>query len=929
MLNGQVSLDFFKLDDRSIEERLEYIRSYCEKIPFIEGQSVFSWADFFFRTGVTNKAEETLTTLANLYNNPDQADGLLAPEQVFLLAFLKMQDTATSLLNTLPRAHKQLYYRGYLGLEFNPIVADTVMASFVINDSLADLQIPDTTLLNAGSYDDGNPIQYKLQQSLLANLGTWTDLYWTDYREVIPKSYVAYSVESDVTWPDDGYRLFDDTNSIPVTVGRIVGSNSLNLSGGERIITLVLASDITDLIFSGIKISVTTESGWIEVDAGNAVLAPLDTITITLPVDFDPITPPPPVTATEFEGFESSVPWLKIYKYGGNELPEIATIGIEVNDLPGVNYSTNFQTADVENNSYPFGTTPKAGLGINLMSSDWIGKKTLTIELTPEWMELPEESFVTWYSTYTNTIIANDNEFTGQFYYTGKREGSVAIGSSIILFADNTDSMTAPVGVTITTGAIAEFSGEVTDSTDPRDWNSWLHMELGLHDFYHAEYYAQISAGATDLNVPYLPEWKRIKIDYSCTPIAPEQQYVLTPFGIGNSFSTEWARYLYLGFSNILPGQGLNLHWQLESPKGQQVTWEYLGDNETWMALDEYIDDQTDSLFHSGLWYTPVPADAAVQSQWMPPGRVWIRGIFALLSTASMLSSRDSINAALNNNLPVESAAVNNQQYLNDTRLYYLHTNSVLAVRELYTDSGEAIVYDGTSLPSETITQTTVAIEGLDSILQPFVSEGGQALEKETEFNDRVSKRLNNRNRVLNASDIRDLLLEEYAELHDVLLPTAREIRRFTQLSLTMVVIPANGSQDNDDILRPVFSNLRLSDMADFIYNYSSLWLNCRLINPTYTVVAVAYKVQFKEGYNSEYGYRLLKESLDKYYMPWSYSSYVTIRQGYGLIFYEVMAYIQSQTYVKHVINLTLDGDILDIEMDADEVAIIETSVIP
>ena len=928
MVNGQVSLDFFKLDDRSIEERLEYIRSYCEKIPFMDGQSVFSWADFFFRRGVTENVEDTLTALVNLYNNPDQADGLLAPEQVFLLAFLKMQDTVISLINGLPRAHKQLYYRGYLGLEFNPVVADTVMVSFLINESLTDLQIPDTTLLNAGSYDDGNLIQYKLQQSLLANLCTWTDLYWTDYRAIIPKSYIAYDVANDVTWPDDGYRLFDDTNSIPVTVGRIIGSSSLNLSGGERIITLVLSSGITDLIFSGVKISVTTESGWIEVDASYAILTSTNTITITLPVDFDPITPPPPVTATELEGFESSVPWLKIYKYGGDELPDILNIGIEVKDLPGVNYSTNFQTADIENNSYPFGTTPKASLGINLMSSDWIAKKGLTIEITPEWMELPGGSFVSWYASYPGTIIANDNEFSGNFYHKGKRDGSTSVGADVAFFVSNTVASTAPVGVTMTTSVIPEFSGEVTDSTDPREWSSWLHLELGQHDFYHAEYYAQVSAGSTGLNVPYLPEWKRIKIDYSCAPTAPEQQYVLTPFGIGESFPIEWKRYLYLGFSNILPGQGLNLHWQLESPKEQQVTWEYLGVDEAWVALDEYIEDNTDSLFHSGLWYTPVPADAAIQSKWMPPGRVWIRGIFSQLST-SMLSSHDQVSSTLDENIQVENAAVNNQQRLNDTRLYYLHTNSVLAIRELYTDSGEAIAYDGTSLPSETITQTAVAIEGLDSVLQPFVSEGGRALEKEAEFNDRVSKRLNNRNRVLNASDIRDLLLEEYAELHDVLLPPAREVRRFVQMTLTMVVIPANGSQDNDDILRPVFSNLRLSGMADFIHKYSSLWLSCRLTNPTYTIVSVQYKVQFIEGYNSEYGYRLLKEALDKYYMPWSYSNYITIRQGYGLIFYEVMAYIQSQTYVEHVIDLKLDSDILDIEMDSDEVAIIETGVIP
>lgn len=884
----------FVLDDRTIACRLRDWQKQCENTPFktSEGSAAkLSWADVLFQE------PDNVERLIQLAEDPTQSNGQLPPHQALLLAFLQLLQTPQALLNALPAQHRQFYYRQALGLRERASVADRVVLSFQLNDDRPERMLPVGLLVDAGQDSDGTPRRYQLDQNLLANQSRWTDLRWCrpapgggagSYR-------IVYSAQQ--PWPTAGIRLFEqgDTRDPTIVTGRVLSSPALALSGGTRTLTLKLGGNVDNV--TQLHAYASSNGKWI----------PLKTTAtgqtdpqFTLDADAPAISASPGL-----DGFTDTAPLLKLIDSSGQAVPEIKQLSIQVEQLPDARLSTDDGAAKLTERVYPFGMEPLIGSGVYLTAADFYKPKCeIKLTLTPEWLDLPAVSFPKWYENYKDVNSVKDNDVFKLKATVGSITSSWSEIHPIFSSIETTGEPTSQ-SLQFT---FPSFNATASTSLDPREWPQYLRLELAGQDFLHKEYWQYLTAPAEQdskkvLNPPYTPQFKGLRVDYQCDyTLSPDidKQYVLTPFGHADAEEAVKQRQIYLGFEHLLPGQDLALHWQLSSAQRHTIVWEYLCDSNQWKSLDAQVRDDTNGLFRPGLWSATLPDDASTHAPAMPPGRCWIRGSFAHEAELSEVASK--------------SEDVSNFPWING-----LHTNSVTATR---VSGGDLEL----ALPAGTITRTVESCDGVQTIVQPWPSEGGRGSENENEFLARVARRLNHRNRVLTWRDIIALLHDRYPEVYDARIAQPPNPSNSAEPPIQqLIIIPAPGQRDNTDALRPMFNPARLQAMQKDLCSRASPWLALSLCNPQYKNVALDYELAFNDNLNPHYGYRQVKLALTAHYMPWADdANHRTVTLGESIDYYALLAFIQQLEWVKSIGKLTLDGKAESAAAQALEVLILD-----
>jgi hypothetical protein len=375
-------------------------------------------------------------------------------------------------------------------------------------------------------------------------------------------------------------------------------------------------------------------------------------------------------------------------------------------------------------------------------------------------------------------------------------------------------------------------------------------------------------------------------------------QRIMTPFGYAATEQPVNSMQLFLGIQGVLPGQALSLFWNLDSPQPPTLIWRYLTVDNQWQVLGTQLTDYTRGLFRSGLWSTVLPDDASHQAQAMPPGRYWFRA--DITPVHPVVGSRSAVYPWLKG----------------------LITNGMTATLLNVSTLDSRVVEE--PLPAGTIQQTEAELPGLDQVEQPWVSWGGQPAETGSAFITRAAQRLSHRNRALTWTDIVMILKTAFPYVFDVVTPSGAVLTTVPALTeQQMIVIPLAAEKDNDDALRPVFNAARLDVMSHFLQGLASLWQNIRVSNPRYIDVLLDYTVVFHPGVSRTWAERELRETLTAQYMPWSTGAASGASTANRIDYYEVMATLQQQPYVDHVVSLTLDGGENSVQGNDDMVLIL------
>ncbi|MEK9495781.1 hypothetical protein V2H77_04825 [Photorhabdus sp. P32] len=848
----------FKLDERSTLDILNWLKQYAEIIPFDQDKKQF-WNHFYFIQ------ENTPQQLADLYQQINQADGLLPAHQAFVLAFLKLLETAKILLNTFPARHCDLYYRQLLGLKPRSAQADQVAIGIILNTDSPESLIARGTLFDAGQDSAGNPLQYASESDLLANQGMLTDLRWYRKDNNGWQSAILLNLSDNIALPENGIQLFSPTtNDAPVLAGYLITSPLFALSAGERTITVTLASE-----WAGdpahITANISAKNHWLSL---SVKLTNKTTIELGLSATDSPVTPPDGLNNMTF-----GIPVLKLATAQEPTLPEITAIKITINGNQNILYASDGGIEQTDKTSFPFGQFPLLGSGFNLVAPEWYGSENATLTFTPQWVGLPTENFSTWYGKY-NPKPTNNSVFKAQGYLVTpqKREKLNAAQS---LFSGNN----SPQGQSLTF-TLPAMNYLPVDSPSPNDWPASVRIELAEQDFMHTQYWQD----PTGKNLPYTPQISALQITFS-TPVKTEQYtvYPLTPFGWGKAGTKTPSLHnnaFYLGFTNVLPGQTLSLYWQLEGFKSLDLSWYYLNQNNTWSKLDKLVDDQTHHLFDRGLWRTLLPQDASNQASVMPTGRYWLKAEVVLTTT--------------NETKPPDYPRIKGLLY-NATTATLVNTTTVEP--EHFTNG----------LAADNIQQPVNTSDTISSVTQPWASWNGRPPETEQAFLQRIPTRLSHRNRVLSWGNIVTLLKEQYISLFDVKYPSASELTKIpAPEKQQVIVIPNSRYKDNDDILRPELNSAQLAEMEEWIKQRSSPWATIEINNPTYIDVKVDYQVVFIPGINPDYGHHQLQQELSRQYMPWGENPTIGVTTGNRIDYYQLLSTIQQFPLVERVTDLSM-----------------------
>ncbi|MDE1480953.1 hypothetical protein [Xenorhabdus bovienii] len=375
-----------------------------------------------------------------------------------------------------------------------------------------------------------------------------------------------------------------------------------------------------------------------------------------------------------------------------------------------------------------------------------------------------------------------------------------------------------------------------------------------------------------------LPAVTALKVQETTVDKAAFETYYLTPFGYSSEIEPlEENPALYLGITDVEPGQTLSLYWKLKSPQQpEKVSWYYLNQCNQWAVLDAWVNDQTQHLYQDGTWQVVLPADASDQATQMPTGRYWLKAI-----------------------------PKHKDPWEKNPWLYGLNYNAMTAT--LVNADSISDSHFLNPLPSGSIQRPVEPIMALASVSQPWASWNGRVPESHNAFFERGAQHLSHRNRALTWGNMATLLKEHYASIFDVKYPSNDELTRVPALAeQQLTIIPANRYNDSDDPLRPVLNEARRTGMAKWLQQKGSPWAEIKISNPQYVDVNINYKVKFKPGVNDDFGYRQLRQQLSKAYMPWSVDEQRPVMLNNSINYYQLLATIQQQPLVERVICLTL-----------------------
>ncbi|WP_434524664.1 hypothetical protein [Photorhabdus asymbiotica] len=874
----------FKLDERSTLDILNWLKTYAEKIPFDQEKKQF-WDSFYFIQ------QNNPHQLASIYQNANQANGLLPAHQAFLLAFLKLLETTKILFNTFPVRHRNLYYRELLGLKPRKAQADQVAIGITLNSDCAEYLIPKGILFDAGHDSVGNPLQYVSESDLLANQGALTDLRWYRQEGNGWKSAIPLNLADGIKLPANDIRLFSPTpNDVPILAGYLITSSLFAMSSGKRSIKVILVDEWTGKV-DHITAQISAGDHWLSLPKPAVTTeirenTNVHCLTFYLSANNDPITPPDALDNMTFE-----VPVLKLGTTHGPILPKIIGIEVSINSNRSVYYASDGGIEQTGTASFPFGQVPSLGSGFNLVAPEWYGTENATLTITPQWIGLPQQNFSQWYAAY-NTKPDNKAFKIQGYLITPEKQEKLNEGQSLFGGANEPQGQSLKFTLPIMDYPIA-------DSPEPNNWPASVRIELVGQDFMHTQYWKD----PKDKNLPYTPQISALQVQFSAKA-KPEQfaVYPLAPFGHGEAGETPKFTYeaLYLGFTGVLPGQMLSLYWQLEGLKALNLSWFYLNKRNIWSPLDKLVHDQTRNLFDRGIWRALLPQDAANQVALMPTGRYWLKAEI--------------------------TKQIKPQYYPRIKGLLYNATIATL----INADTVEQEHFIN-GLAADSIKQPVTASTAIRGVTQPWASWNGHPQETEQAFLKRIPTRLSHRNRVLSWGNMVTLLKDHFVSLFDVRHHSGSQLTTIPAPDKQqLIVIPDNRYKDNDDALRPKLNAARLKEMVEWLGRLSSPWAAIEINNPTYVDVLINYQLVFVSGINPDYGYYQLQQALSRQYMPWGENPVIGVAIGSHIDYYQLLATIQRSPLVERVTGLTLQkgsqsvgGIGKSIEADDNEVLIL------
>ncbi len=899
------------------------------------------------------------------------------PHMALLLAFLQLLEHARDHLNTLTEAHLDFYYREVLGLTTRAAEPDQVHQLFELAKSFKTHTLAEDTFLKAGKDSTGVDLLYATDSELVVNRavldedhGLKTVFVEKDTDGVVVNVYAAPDADSAdgegaaIEDEDGKWETFGGTSMPDAEIGFAVASPMFLLAEGTRTITLtfrLLAESPGTLAGPGVetelkdnvKVYASGKKEWLSLEVEGAEvrransLRPILVYTLKLEAGEDG------VVAYDDEilldGFKTPYPVLKLvlesskscpYKYFEGLSIRKLGITVQVEGLRNLILENDVGVLNPAKPFLPFGPIPKKGSSFLVGSPEVFPKSVTSLDLTIEWADLPEESFVSHYAAYktldssvppVEVPIVTGNDYF-QAAYSVLQDGEWVEEASwdddaVRRLFDGNSAEAPKSRPTLSlplTALPRDTEPEGFESFDPTLRQGFLRATL-KQSFLHGLYpklLAKAAIGQGDVpNPPYTPLMASFTLGYTAklgkAEDSTEQIFQIGPFGHRSlvptgarlvpefpvtvkdddgTTRTETAEgTLLIGLDGLVPPQNLTLLFQVaegsEDPlaTAKEVVWSYLADEE-WVDFktSEVLSDTTQGLIASGIVKLAVPKEMTAAKTVLPSSLYWIKASVAENSKA----------------VP---------------KLIGVHPQAVVAS---FRDQGNDPSHLATALAAGRIAKMKSREAAVKSLTQLYASFGGRTQESGDAFYVRVSERLRHRGRAVTVFDYERLVLESFPEVYKVrCVNHTRTGCEHAPGHVVLVAVPNLRNKNAVDPLKPRLSLAKLEEIRELLAEISCDFVDLEVKNPEYEEVRVSFNVRFHTGYDKGLYTQQLDRDIVGYLSPWLNDDAADIAFGGRIHRSAILNYVEERPYVDFVTDFKMDHLVApdDVRKDVEE----------
>jgi hypothetical protein len=910
--------------------------------------------------------------LAPAYLMPSLADRQdLPPHLALYLGFWEVLKPARDDLNRMTQRHLDFFYRRVLRLPEKSATPDLAHLIFELAKFQSEYKLDRDTAFKAGKDAQGVELFYQLNQEILvhqAQIVSLKGLFLASLKTgKVQPTNITGLYSSPVVNSADGqgkefpkeqlvkaWQAFGNIDRPDAQIGLAIASDIFYLQEGTRIVVLKMtfnrvpiglqSSDLSKIF----KVDFSGKKDWIAGGILNS--SSLINSTIQLVVEIKPdrgsigayhadlsgaaLSTDKPVARIHLKA-ETSIKGLSAYSYvRGLKLTDLS-INTNVDEVRNLILQNDLSALDPTKPFAPFGSSPKVGMNFYIGSKEVFQKRLTNLSIQVK-LETQAPVWADYYAAYGVDPSFSPGTVVVKALKNKQWQPNSGIYKSLFEFNKSPFLVTELNDLKL---------DEITEFDSVEIWNyqtinGFLQVQLTGQDFLHSQYSTvlarQVLAAATNElidvgkkqrkavigayyrvdniikkaddyhidakaepllpQVPFTPVIQSLSLSYTAAADRTDcQLFHLHPFnGFVSLADTELSNFLpqfgnegelMVGLENLKPPIALPLLFQVAEETANtdlaktQVQWSYLANN-IWHAFKQHqiVSDETNGLIRSGIVNLAIPAEIKTGNTLLDPNLHWIKVAVA-----------------------ERSGAICN--------IIGVHTQ---AAQVIFNDRNNDPTHLAAPLPAE-----------VSKIAQPYDSYGGQPQENPSNYYTRISEQLRHKGRAITIFDYERLVLEHFPTIYKVRCINHSRVDildNFQALvpgSITLAVIPDLAHRDTTNDLEPKVNINLLAEIADYLKQLNSPWVDLRVVNPRYEQIQVEFEVQFKIPYQANFDYyqRELQRGIVGFLSPWTVTNGAEIHFGGEVYRSSILNFVEKQPYVDYVVNFQMhQGDRRNLE---------------
>lgn len=220
-------------------------------------------------------------------------------------------------------------------------------------------------------------------------------------------------------------------------------------------------------------------------------------------------------------------------------------------------------------------------------------------------------------------------------------------------------------------------------------------------------------------------------------------------------------------------------------------------------------------------------------------------------------------------------------------------------------------------LPAGRIQQSASALAGIGTIIQPCASSGGRTAETESNIHPRISERLRHKNRAVTPWDYERLVLEGFPEIYKAkCFAGTCHIRGMDNGGRVLIaVVPQPDIPNWPSDHQPMVEDHLLDRIRDHLSALASPFVRIEVCNPVYEQIQVRCTVQLYPSAKTGGHIKRINQAINHYLSPWSQSGRYQAHFGWRILQADLEAYLLgledvayiTQFSMLHIVRETVD----------------------